>query len=366
MNDEPNRSSPGDPRIRPSKFGAGYTVGQEAQANQAPPPAPPTHRPPTPSTGYRPPTYPATSPPPPGQPWGNPHPQGTYPVHGSAPSGGDLIAKVRSNKLLLHAAAGTIGGAAGALLAEVAANIHDTSRFMSVLTTGLWSSIFASVIAVSLSLSDTWHQRRAIRPNRVLTVWILGAAAGFIAGAVAQAIFLIDFGSIEFQNYVLRSFCWGIAGVLIGGMLSRTVPNLGLARGAVAGFIGGCAGGIGFVLVSTYLPEMLGRLVGIAAIGLALGVAMYVVESIFREASLQVVWGPHDTAHVGLGAQPVTIGGGIEDDVVVSGMPSHSASVVLVQGRIEYVEHATGRRTQLTNGSHFQVGSVALIVHAGR
>ncbi|CAM3876680.1 hypothetical protein MYFR107205_29425 [Mycolicibacterium frederiksbergense] len=310
------------------------------------------------------PAYPA--PPPPPQPWGGPPPHSAYPAQGAAPLSGDFIAKVRSNKLLLHAAAGTVGGAVGALLAEVAANIYDASTFMSVVTTGLWSCIFASVIAVALFLSDAWHQRRVIQPGRALVVWILGAVAGFIAGAVAQSIFLIDFGSIEFKNYVLRSFCWGIAGVLIGGMLSRTVPNLGLARGAAAGFVGGCAGGICFVLVSNYLPEMLGRIIGIAAIGLALGVAMYVVESMFREASLQVIWGPHDTAHVGLGAQPVTIGGGIEDDVVVAGLPSHAASVVLANGHIEYVDNSTGQRTPLTNGSQFQVGSVGLVVHAGQ
>lgn len=287
-------------------------------------------------------------------------------MHSAAQASSDFIAKVRSNKLLLHAAAGTAGGAAGALLAEVAAHIHDSSSFMTVVTTGLWSCIFASVVAVALFLSDAWHQRRVIQPGRAVVVWILGAVAGFIAGAIAQSVFLIDLGSIELKHYLLRPFCWGIAGLLIGGMLSRTVPNLGLARGAAAGFVGGCAGGICFVLVSNYLPEVLGRIVGIAAIGLALGVSMYVVESMFREASLQVIWGPYDTAHVGLGTQPVTIGGGIEDDVVVAGLPSHIASVVLVNGHIEHIDHATGRRTPLANGSQLQVGSAVLVVHAGQ
>lgn len=376
MSDEINDARSGDPRIRPSKFGAGYTVGSDTSAPL--PPAPSTYGapvgpPPQPGFGAPPPSRPGYGAPPP-PPYGAPDPcqqhwagaaqPAAYPAQASAPSSSAFIAKVRSNKLLLHASAGTLGGAVGALMAEVAANIYDTSTFMTIMTTSLWSCIFASVIAVALFLSDVWHQRRQIQPSRVLVAWILGAAAGFIAGAVAQSIFLIDFGSMDFKNYVLRSFCWGIAGLLIGGMLSRTVPNLGVARGCAAGFVGGCAGGICFVLISSYLPEVLGRVFGIAAIGLALGVAMYLVESLFREASLQIIWGPYDTAHVGLGAQAITIGGGIEDDVVVSGLPDHAASVVLVDGHVEYIDNLTGNRTPLTNGSQFKVGAVYLVVHA--
>ena len=115
--------------------------------------------------------------------------------------------------------------------------------------TGLWFGICSAVIAASLFVSAEWYQRRKLLAGRILKVFLFGAVAGFVSGAIAQGVFLVDIGSIEFQNYVLRSFCWGLAGAIIGGLFSRTVPNLGLSRGCAAGFIGGCIGGILFVLV---------------------------------------------------------------------------------------------------------------------
>ncbi|WP_179475845.1 hypothetical protein [Mycolicibacterium vinylchloridicum] len=276
----------------------------------------------------------------------------------------DVVGKLRSNKLVLHLSAGALGGALGALLAEVVPQEYSTSRFMTIWVTGLWSLLFTSVIATALFLSDAWHQRRELRPGRIGVTWLFGAAAGFVAGAVAQAVFLMPVDSFEFKNYVLRTFCWGIAGALIGGLLSRTVPNLGVGRGIAAGFVGGCIGGISFVLIAQQLPEMWGRIVGIAALGLALGLAMYVVEKLFREASLEVIWAPGETTEIGLGLQPITIGGNVEDDVFVRGLPPNVSTIVLSNGQIEHFENYNGARTLLTNGSQLQVGPIYLVIHA--
>lgn len=300
-------------------------------------------------------------------------PPSGYPLSGREHPGGyppaqpaDFVGRLRSNKLLLHLAAGTVGGAVGALLAEVIGQEPTRGAFTAVMETGFWSCIFTSVIATALFVSDKWHQRKDLQPRRLALIWLYGAGAGFVAGAVAQTVFTLDIGSFEFKNYVLRTFCWGIAGALIGCLLSRTVPNLSMPKGTLAGFVGGCLGGIGFVLVSNQLPDMWGRLVGVGALGFALGLAMFLVESIFREASLEIIWAPNETTRVTIGAEPISIGGDREDDVVVRGLPPGVSSIVLNNGRIEHIENHTANRTTLTDGSQLQIGPIHLIVHARR
>ncbi|OBI77910.1 hypothetical protein A5663_21455 [Mycobacterium sp. E740] len=238
------------------------------------------------------------------------------------------------------------------------------SRIESVVETGVWFSVCSAVIAAALFVSAEWYQRRELQASRVLKVLLFGAIAGFISGAVAQGVFLLDIGSFDFKNYVLRTFCWGLAGAIIGGLLSRTVPNLGLSRGSAAGFIGGCIGGLLFVLVSNGLPETLGRVIGLGSLGLALGLAMYLVENLFREASLEVIWAYNETTRVSLGPQPITIGGDIEDQIFLRGLPSHLGSIVLNNGQIEHLDNSNGTRTPLTDGSRLTIGPIQLVVHA--
>jgi MFS family permease len=276
----------------------------------------------------------------------------------------DVLSKLRTNQLALDLIGGTLGGAVGALLAEIASRDSFASRFESVVYTGLWFSICSSVIAAALFVCAEWYQRRELLPGRVLKVLLFGAIAGFISGAVAQAVFLIHIGSPEFQNYVLRSFCWGLAGAIIGGLLSRTVPNLGLKRGSAAGFIGGCVGGILFVLVSNELPETWGRVVGVGALGLALGLAMYLVENLFREASLEVIWAYNETTRVSLGAQPISVGGSSEDQIFVRSLPPRASTIVLHNGQIEHFDNSNGTRTPLTDGSRLHIGPLHLVIHA--
>jgi hypothetical protein len=281
---------------------------------------------------------------------------------GTPPNG--VLAKLRTNQLALHLIGGALGGAVGALLAEVASRDSVESRFESVVDTGLWFSICSSVIAAALFVCAEWYQRRALLAGRVLKVLLFGAIAGIDLRAIAQAVSLIHIGSPEFQNYVLRSFCWGLAGAIIGGPLSRTVPNLGLKRGSAAGFIGGCVGGLLFVLVSNEVPETWGRVVGVGALGLALGLAMYLVENLFREASLEVIWAYNETTRVSIGAQPISVGGSVEDQIFVRGLPPRVSAIVLHNGQIAHFDYANGTRTSLTDGAQLSFGSVHLVVHA--
>ena len=276
------------------------------------------------------------------------------------------LTALRSNKPLLYLLAGALGGAAGSVLAEFApGGGRDASRLALIVATGFWSAIAASVLATTLFAAGEWHQRRDFRPRHLQRILLFGALAGFLSGAAAQGAYSVEFGSRLFQETVARVACWGLMGALLGALLSRPVPNLGLLRGLIAGAVGGGLGGVGFLLVGAVLPDAIGRLVGIGTLGLALGLAMIVVEKLFREASLEVIWAPNETTNFNLGAQAVTIGGG-EDHVFVRGLPSRFASVAFSNGVIEYVETATGKHTPLKNGSRLEIGKLNLVIHAAK
>jgi uncharacterized membrane protein YeaQ/YmgE (transglycosylase-associated protein family) len=279
-----------------------------------------------------------------------------------------VLAKLRANQLALYAVAGAIGGALGSVLAELVDQVdpgYYNSRAEISFWTGLWSAVFTSVLAATLFVAVEWYQRREIKPPRAANVLLFGALAGFIAGGLAQTLYSADVGSSWFHDYVIRTLCWGLLGALVGGFLTRPIPNLSLQRGLAAGFIGGAVGGIFFLQVSSVLPEVLGRVVGIAALGLALGLAMYAAENLFREASIEIIWAPNETSRVGLGGQPVSIGGG-EDHIFVRGLPPHVSTIEFNNGHIEHVETANGKRTPLQDGSRLRIGSVYLVVHAAK
>jgi hypothetical protein len=276
------------------------------------------------------------------------------------------LAAVRANKPLLFLLAGSLGGAAGSVLAEFApGGGRDATALGLMVTTGLWSAVAASVLSAALFAAGEWHQRRELRPRRLSNLLLFGALAGFLSGAVAQGAYSVQIGSPAFHAIVVRTGCWALMGALLGTLLSRPVPNLGLLRGLIAGAVGGGLGGLGFLLVGRLLPDAIGRLVGIGTLGLALGLAMIVVEKLFREASLEVIWAPNESTNFNLGAQAVTIGGG-EDHVFVRGLPPRFASIVFANGVIEYVETATGKRTPLKDGSRLEIGKLNLVIHAAK
>ncbi len=276
------------------------------------------------------------------------------------------LVALRSNKPLLYLLAGGFGGAAGSVLAEFApGGGRDATPFALIVATGIWSAIAASVLATALFVAGEWHQRRDVRPRSAQKILLLGALAGFVSGAVAQAAYSVQIGPAAFHAVVVRVACWALMGALLGALLSRPVPNLGLLRGLLAGAVGGGLGGVGFLLVGAVLPDAIGRLVGIGTLGLALGLAMIVVEKLFREASLEVIWAPNETTNFNLGAQAVTIGGG-ENHVFVRGLPPRFARIAFSNGLIEYVETATGKRTPLKDGSRLEIGKLNLVIHAAK
>ncbi len=276
---------------------------------------------------------------------------------------------LRSNQQLLYAIAGVSGGALGAVFAELVVGGQEdadaaVSQLRLVLETALWSAAFASILGLLLFIAGEWYQRHDLSPGRAAQVLAGSALAGFVAGAAAQYLFSMEIGSFELKYYALRIVAWAVMGALLGALLSRAVPNLGMVRGLGAGAVGGAIGCMGFLLASMFLPGFAGRVAGIALLGLALGLAMYFVQNMAREASVEVEWAPYETSFVGLGSQPVFVGGGGEEHIFKKGLPPQVSSLVFNGGVVEHIETVTGKRTPLQDGSRLNIGGLTLVVHA--
>ena len=271
---------------------------------------------------------------------------------------------LRQNKHLMFGGMGFIGGVVGTLVAELVTPGGVRGSVIGLVGgVALWGAVFASGRVVGLTWAlEVYAGHKRPSGKKLGSAVVSGLIAGAAAGGIAQAVFMVH-QFTGFGRFFFQSGCWGLAGAILGWRLSRTIPNLGPGRAALAGLIGGWVGGMGFLIISVLLPEALGRTVGIGILGAALGLAIVIVESLFREASMEVIWGPKEITVLSLGQQPISIGGG-DDHVHVSGLLPGTATVLLTEGKIKYTDTATGKKTELHDGSRIKVGKIEMVVRA--
>ena len=143
-------------------------------------------------------------------------------------------AVLRTNQLAVYLIAGGFGGLAGALVAELVESARSSfpkTHLGAILHTSVWFGAYTSVLAAALVVGAEWYQRHELLAHRIWKAVLFGALAGAFAGAIAEAIYQQNIGSLAFQNYVLRTFCWGLAGCPIG---CAAVPN-GAKSGSQSG-----------------------------------------------------------------------------------------------------------------------------------
>ena len=271
---------------------------------------------------------------------------------------------IRQNKKMLFGGMGFFGGVAGAILSELTSpGEHGESVLALIGGVGIWGAVFAAGILVGLTWAlEIYAGRKGLSGVKLRGAVVSGLVAGAIAGGGAQAVFMAH-NFTGLARFFFQSGCWGIAGIILGWRLSRSIPNLGGGRAALAGLIGGWIGGMGFLIVSSLFAEVVGRALGIGILGAALGLAMVIVEELCREASLEVIWAPKEITTLSLGTRSISIGGG-DDHVYIRGLPQRSATLQLEEGRIQYTDTATGKKTEFRDGSRIKIGKIEMVVHA--
>jgi len=276
---------------------------------------------------------------------------------------------IRQNKKTLFGLFGFISGMLGALISEVIYVISPAKLtiFVGIFTTALWAGLFSAVIATGLFYAiDIYGRRKADWGGLLKRSLPAGFIAGAISGGIAQAIFgpVSNLLSNLVVLFLFQSVCWGILGLILGWRLSKAIPNLGTQRAMVAGFIGGCIGGAGFLIVGSFLELLPGHMLGIGIMGAALGLCIVLVEERSRVAYVEVHWTPDEISYFTLGSTPVFIGAG-DSDICVPSVVSHAMSLTIEGGQIIGTDHTKGKKKQMSDGDHITIGKIDMIIRTG-
>lgn len=136
----------------------------------------------------------------------------------------------------------------------------------------------------------------------------IGLVGGLISGGIAQALYseivesilanvnsyddLADaYSSVQF--YFARGVAWGLFGLGVGAAAAAAKRSMRkLVNGLIGGAVGGTLGGLFFHWIGQQIESgALGRLLGMAFVGLAIGVAIGLVELARRQAWVRIVSG---------------------------------------------------------------------------
>jgi hypothetical protein len=295
-----------------------------------------------------------------------PQSQSTVPVQNAGPPGGS--AKSLSGKTLVFGMAGGLGAAVGELLSEPVFFIFKQSppSFMgNVLLTAIWAAIISLGVSVALLIAQNIYLKKAPRSESFFKTMILGILSGTLAGAVAQIIFAFTQSISTMAEIISRIICWGLMACGVGFGVSLFIPNYPRKRAMFAGLLGGIIGGAIFRATFGFLPEVAGRIFGIAILGVFIGLTISIVEEILREAWITVDWGRNETTSVSLGKKPVVFGSSPEADVYLrrDKFPPVAVIVKIENSRVMVDNKLTGQYMEQADGSEITMDRIKITIH---
>jgi Ca-activated chloride channel family protein len=203
------------------------------------------------------------------------------------------------------------------------------------------------------------------RSTSLVKTAVLGISSGAAAGALAQIVFAFTQNISTMAEIISRVMCWGFMACGIGLGVSLFVPNYPRKRAILAGLAGGIIGGTIFRATFGLLPELAGRIFGIAVLGAFIGLTISIAEEMLREAWITVDWGRNETTSVSLGTNPVIFGSSPEADIYLprEKFPPVAAVIEIENSRIIADDKVTGRRTEMTDGAEINMGTMRITVH---
>jgi MFS family permease len=257
-----------------------------------------------------------------------------------------------------YAAAGLIGAAAGLITGFI------SKSFESVLLYGLRLGVVAACLGAALFYAMGHARDWRPRPEAIAKVAVFSFLAGLFSGGLALGLYNVWGNANESFSWIVDFSAWTLLGALLGAVLSLLDPSTTLGRAISVGLLSGVVAGLvrwSGSIVGLSAPAS--SLIGLLVFGATIGLLTYIVRRPTREPTLEVHWSQQKVTTVGLGARPVTVGGGA-DDIVLPGAPPTVSIIVMENGVIEHIETSTGNRTLLNDGSRLRIGGVVLVVHA--
>jgi hypothetical protein len=234
-----------------------------------------------------------------------------------------------------------------------------------VLMQALWTALLSLGLAFALVIGQNRYLRRKwLLPRQGVLLFIGATAVGVIAGGIGQVLFG-TIGRWEAIAQVARVAGWTLLGALLGWGMGYFIPNLSTKRAAWAGAAGGLVGAVAFLYSSQLGSDALGRLLGATILGSCIGAMIALAEAVFREAWLEIHYGPRESRTVSLGRQPVTIGSNPElCTVLARGAPAVALRYTLCDGRITCEDVAAYKTLDVTPGDRRTVGNLDVVVCA--
>lgn len=231
------------------------------------------------------------------------------------------------------------------------------------LTIGVWTALLAVSLSLALVLGQNRYLHRPLLSVREAAVVLLGGVvAGLVAGGAGQALFGVV-AQWESLAQAGRVAGWLILGGLLGRGMGLFIPNLPGKRAAVAGIIGGFLGALAFATASHSVGDAGGRFVGAAILGFFIGLMVALVEAAFREAWLEVRYGPKEIRTVSLGLEPVSIGSDPRACAIYArNVPSVAVRYKLDQGRILCEDVPSAHLESVNPGDQRVIGNLAVTV----
>ena len=262
-----------------------------------------------------------------------------------------------------------------------------------VTAVAVWTGAIAAMICLALIAGQHFYLRQSLLPWGQAALGLGGGlVAGLAGGAFGQLLYFC-FGSTPWMDAGGRLVGWALLGALVGLGMGCFVPNLRASRGLLGGTLGGAGGALAYLGVALVLPvqgevlrtaastsavtqiaepnalgigNMLARCIGAGILGLCIALMVAVVEAVFREAWLEIHYGPGERKAFSLGKRPVTIGSGPDCTVYVARAPSRALRYTLEGGRILCAKGESPEATAVTPGQSEMVGSVRVVVCAAR
>jgi hypothetical protein len=236
---------------------------------------------------------------------------------------------------------------------------------LAIVLVAVWTALLSLGLAFALVIGQNRYLRRNWVSTKQAALLFGGATAvGFVAGAIGQ-IFYGLVNHLPALEPIGRVAGWVLLGGLMGAGMAYFIPNLPRRRAVAAGAAGGFVGAIAFMSAAGAGSEIIGRFLGAAFLGFAIGLMVALVEALSREVWLEIQYGPNESRSVTLGAQPVTIGSNREFCTVYAGGAAGIAlRYVAQQGRVSCEDVAAARTFEVSPGDRRTAGKITVVVRA--
>jgi Ca-activated chloride channel family protein len=222
-----------------------------------------------------------------------------------------------------------------------------------------WTIFLSLGIALALVGIQNYFLKKPLISQDQLKLVLIGAiAAALVAGVVGEVLHQI-FGVVKL-GALGQVFGWTILGAILALGMIYFIPNLDKVKALSFGALGGFLGSAAF-LVSSLCTEIGGRLLGAFILGACIGLLVALVETLYRNVWLMVVYDPRNFAQVNLGSQNVSVGSSKSDTVFIVGSEPQAGTFRAEGNKIIYTNKA-GTKKSLEPGSKIKIGAVELVI----